>query len=241
MRRFLCVLCGSISVGVVFPPAAVLPGLNAQPPAYNPHHGLTHLFQTGRDHKGGTRYPIPQPIFEATRAINWTNTTAEDLSRATVTRAIPTLVNAREPNKLESWRLLEDMWWRHEPLPGGDQRWVWNFNAHDVRQWRLFEPAVKDASGKTVKEETYHILLDHFARDHTDLLPKPSAVNYVSFGGVLKVDGSLRIHLGPGVVVHTLEPKIAVGPGYVVERAGVKYLKIEHNGKNYGVKLDPLD
>ncbi len=209
----------------------------AQAP-WNPHAGLEPLFRTEWQHKGATRYPQPQQISLAVEAIQWANATLANADRPAISAVIPSLIDARRADKLESWRMLEVWQWAHEPIQGGGDRWLWLFSGRDVPQWRVHHPPTATSG------ETYSILLDVSPnRDYIDILPGISGINYASFGGrKIKVYASGRIDIGPITIKPDLTIRVANLPSVVVKDArGVpSALKVEIDGRMYGVELKLL-
>ena len=227
------------------------PALGQLPPAVpNPHAGLTQTIKTPWDHKDGTRYGMPQSIRDSWHAIQWGASVASpaaggDPLKPVASNVIPVLIYSKDPHNPNSWRQYETDRLQFQPLGDNKDRLIWQFNTSDVGQWQFFVPAVKDATGKIIKSETYTVFLDVFERDHVNLFSRWGEYNYLSIGDskgrCITIDGSLTINLGKSLAVDAIGGKLIVKEPLVVDRDGVKFLRVESGGKNYGLRLEPLD
>jgi len=224
---------------------------------WNPHHGMDDLFWTIRDHSFGVRYRIPQAISTTINTIEWTNSTADNQDRPTVTHAFPLIVNTRgDVHDAANWRFMEYEWWEYQqlqqPQPDGRlARMIWQPNTYDVNQWQASIP-VFDDEGK-ITGITYGIIFD-FAEmpNRMRLSSKMSQVNFLDIGSDYddKKEGQIRIghrfvQLGHGFQIQQDkdEPHLRVGTSWQEHKDGKLYLRIKPTGVGggtYGIELTKL-
>jgi hypothetical protein len=222
---------------------------------FNPHAGLTSRIKTNWDHKDGNRLMPPKAIQDAVELMNRGAAWKGNNTRPTMGHVFASPNNvekaAAEPENPAHWDIVED--WRYErfQLQGGRIIHSMQINTAQVPQCRLFIPAKRDAAGNVKIPEQYPLLYEVDDTNNSLRIGRmTSGVSSVNFANAITVEANGVLSLPfaqwrpPVASPYPGHGYLDVGSapaGWCVEKNGVKYLKVRHNYKSYGIKLEPMD
>lgn len=235
MKAFLATLLVSISA------LAVLAQI---PPGINPHEGIR--FRTPWNHKGTKRYQPPKAVVDAYNAIQHTWATDGNLDRPFMPRFFIALINARKPELVESWEIVEYAQIERQPLEGGKVRYNWNENARDFSQPRLFLPATKYPDGSPRHGKTYTIKADYDTetRERLGIIDTPGQWGHIEIAKAIQLHGSGKMKLGgmcwyyPARTSATKQAFVSFSNDLIVDKDGKKFLRTLQGGKSYLIPME---
>jgi hypothetical protein len=211
------------------------------PDGINPHEGIR--IRTPWNHKGTKRYQPPKAVVDAYNAMLHTWATDGNLDRPVKPEIFIALTNARRPDLVESWEIVEYAQIERQPLGGGKVRYNWVDNGRDLPQRRIFLPPTYAADGTQTRGPTYTVERDFDAdRNEFRTMATPGQFNRITHAKSFTIHPLGKMDLGPDFSVGrpgVQQPRqLSLGGDYIVESHGKKYLRV--NGK-LGIPLESLD